>query len=144
MHCRSDCPRDCERLGSASSEQSVLSLEICCASYRLGTMSVTGKTGIGIPTLLLHEGEGLIVTLELRDGTTVRGMLDSSQDNFNCIMKDAIRTDPMGRTDTVPHLFVRGGEVRMVILPDIYPFQRQLFVFCLYRSPRVLLNSFSR
>ncbi len=38
-------------------------------------MSVTGRTGIGIPTILLHECESLVATVEMKDGTLYRGKL---------------------------------------------------------------------
>ena len=36
-------------------------------------MSVTGRTGVGIPTILLHESESLEATIEIKDGTVYRG-----------------------------------------------------------------------
>ena len=50
-------------------------------------MSVSGKRGVGIPVILLHDAEGGIVTVELKNGDTYRGFLDEAQDNMNCTMK---------------------------------------------------------
>lgn len=50
-------------------------------------MSVTGKSGVGIPIILLHDGEGAIVTIELQNGEMYRGYLDEAEDNMNCILK---------------------------------------------------------
>jgi small nuclear ribonucleoprotein D3 len=50
-------------------------------------MSVAGKRGVGIPVILLHDAEGGIVTIELKNGYTYRGILDEAQDNMNCTMK---------------------------------------------------------
>lgn len=50
-------------------------------------MSVTGKRGIGIPIILLHDAEGAIVTIELKNGAIYRGTLIESQDNMNCTLK---------------------------------------------------------
>ena len=50
-------------------------------------MSVSGKRGVGIPVILLHDAEGGIVTIELKNGFTYRGILDEAQDNMNCTMK---------------------------------------------------------
>lgn len=50
-------------------------------------MSVSGKKGVGIPIILLHDAEGGIVTIELKDGSTYRGTLEDAQDNMNCLMK---------------------------------------------------------
>lgn len=50
-------------------------------------MSVTGKRGVGIPIVLLHDAEGGIVTVELKNGNVYRGILDDAQDNMNCTIK---------------------------------------------------------
>ena len=50
-------------------------------------MSVTGTKGIGIPIIMLHDAEGGIVTIELKDGSTYCGTLEDAQDNMNCLMK---------------------------------------------------------
>lgn len=50
-------------------------------------MSVSGKRGVGIPVILLHDAEGGIVTIELKNGFVYRGILDEAQDNMNCTMK---------------------------------------------------------
>ncbi|KAJ0395480.1 hypothetical protein P43SY_004743 [Pythium insidiosum] len=64
-------------------------------------MAVTGKRGVGIPTILLHDGEGTIVTIEMKTGETYRGYLDEAEDNMNCVLKDAVRTDINGNTSHV-------------------------------------------
>ena len=60
-------------------------------------MSVTGKRGVGVPVILMHDGEGTIVTVECKNGDTYRGFLDETEDNMNCILKDATRTDATSR-----------------------------------------------
>lgn len=50
-------------------------------------MSVTGKRGVGIPIILLHDAEGGTITVELKSGCIYRGILDEAQDNMNCTMK---------------------------------------------------------
>jgi len=50
-------------------------------------MSVTGRRGVGIPIILLHDAEGAVVTIELKDGSTYRGTLEDAQDNMNCLLK---------------------------------------------------------
>ena len=85
-------------------------------------MAVTGKRGVGIPTILLHDGEGTIVTIELKSGETYRGYLEISEDNMNCLLRDAVRTDPQGKQTHVEHVYLRGSQIVFIILPDIYPF----------------------
>lgn len=50
-------------------------------------MSVTGKRGAGIPIILLHDATGGIITIELKNGSVYRGVLDDAQDNMNCLLK---------------------------------------------------------
>ena len=50
-------------------------------------MSVTGTHGVGLPIILLHDAEGAVVTVELKDGSLYRGILDEAQDNMNCTIK---------------------------------------------------------
>ena len=50
-------------------------------------MSVTGKRGVGVPVILMHDGEGTIVTVECKNGDTYRGFLDETEDNMNCILR---------------------------------------------------------
>ena len=50
-------------------------------------MSVTGKRGVGIPVILLHDAEGGTVSVELKDGSIYTGRLEETQDNMNCTLK---------------------------------------------------------
>ena len=50
-------------------------------------MSVSGKRGVGIPVILLHDAEGGLITVELKNGYVYRGILDEAQDNMNLTMK---------------------------------------------------------
>ncbi|GMF23288.1 unnamed protein product [Phytophthora lilii] len=87
-----------------------------------GTMAVTGKRGVGIPTILLHDGEGTIVFIEMKTGETYRGLLDETEDNMNCVMKEAVRTDINGNTTQVEQVYLRGSQILFIVFPDIYPF----------------------
>jgi len=50
-------------------------------------VSVSGKRGVGIPLILLHDAEGGIITVEMKDGSMYRGNLDDAQDNMNLTIK---------------------------------------------------------
>lgn len=82
-------------------------------------MSVLGKKGISIPTILLHEGEGLILTVEARDGTYYRGSLIFSEDNMNMRLKEVTITRPNGKTLQADQVYVRGSHVVMILFPKI-------------------------
>ena len=54
-------------------------------------MSVSGKRGVGIPVIVLHDAEGGIITVELKNGDTYRGVLEEAADNMNFTMKVSAR-----------------------------------------------------
>ncbi|KAH8076766.1 U7 snRNA binding protein [Aureococcus anophagefferens] len=82
-------------------------------------MSVTGKRGVGVPLILMHDGEGTIVTIECKNGDTYRGFLDETEDNMNCVLKDATRTDAKGNKSQVEHIFLRGSQIAFFIFPNM-------------------------
>jgi len=50
-------------------------------------VSVTGRAGVGIPVILLHDAEGSVVTIEMKNGFILQGLLDDASDNMNCTLK---------------------------------------------------------
>lgn len=82
-------------------------------------MSVTGRTGIGIPTVLLHEGEGHTVTVETKEGDLYRGFLHESEDNMNLFMKNVTYTNKEGKTRKLDQVYLRGDQVCFIVLPEI-------------------------
>ena len=43
---------------------------------------------VGVPVKLLHEGEGHVVTVELKNGEVYKGLLTEAEDTMNCQMKE--------------------------------------------------------
>ena len=43
-----------------------------------------------VPIQLLHEGEGHIVTVELKNGEIYKGLLSDAEDTMNCQLKEGI------------------------------------------------------
>jgi small nuclear ribonucleoprotein D3 len=83
-------------------------------------VSVSGKRGVGIPVILLHDAEGGIVTIELKSGDTYRGFLEESQDNMNCTMKDCTKVNASdGKESHVQIAYIRGSQINFIILPDM-------------------------
>jgi len=82
-------------------------------------MSATGKGGLGVPTLLFHEGEGLMLAVETRDGTLYRGRCDLTEDNFNLSLYHATATARDGTERRLERAFIRGPQVVFVVYPDI-------------------------
>jgi len=82
-------------------------------------MSVTGKRSVGIPTILMHDSEGTIVTIELKTGETYRGLLEDSEDNMNCTMRQCIKTAVDGTVTRVESAYLRGSHIAMFIFPEM-------------------------
>lgn len=84
-------------------------------------MSVSGSRSVGIPVVLLHEGEGMTVTVEIKSGVTYRGYLHLAEDNMNLHMRNVTATDTRGKQTSLDNLYIRGDHIRFIIFPDIYP-----------------------
>lgn len=98
-------------------------------------------TAIGVPIKILHEAEGHIITMEttiglfdsfiiyklmqgliiffLILGEVFRGKLVEAEDNMNCQLVNVTLTLRDGRTQTLDNVFVRGSQIRFIILPDM-------------------------
>jgi small nuclear ribonucleoprotein D3 len=103
---------------------------------------------IGIPIKLLHEAESHIITVELKSGEVMhvsvifslsgitafdslrrcllswnlqlyRGTLQEAEDNMNCSMTNVTMTGRDGSITTLEQVFIRGGLINFVIIPDI-------------------------
>lgn len=69
--------------------------------------------------MLLHEGEGLVVTIETKSGHVYRGTMETVEDSMNTGMKNVTVIDPFGRRSEMERVFIRGGQVLFVIFPDM-------------------------
>lgn len=74
---------------------------------------------VGVPIKILHEAEGHTVTLETKTGEVYRGRLDEAEDNMNCQLSDVTRTARDGQKTPLAACFIRGSQVRFLIMPDI-------------------------
>lgn len=97
----------------------IFSLFLIVFTFTVDLMSVSGKRGVGIPIILLHDAEGGIVTIELKSGDTYRGFLEEAQDNMNCTMKDCIKVSAAGQESRVQIAYIRGSQINFIVLPDM-------------------------
>ncbi|CAO1613877.1 unnamed protein product [Parajaminaea phylloscopi] len=74
---------------------------------------------IGIPTKLLHESLGHIVTLELKGGQSYRGKLFDAEDNLNCSLKEVVLTARDGKQSHLDSVYIRGSMIRFIVVPDM-------------------------
>lgn len=97
---------------------------------------------IGVPLKLLHESQGLTVTVELKSGQLYRGRLHEVEDSMNMQMRDVTVTARDGKLSQMEHCFIRGSSVRLVVVPD--NLQHAPFFKTLMALAAKLKNSSSR
>ena len=73
----------------------------------------------GVPITLFHEAEGHVVSVELKTGTIYRGKLSEAEDTMNCMLTDVVMTAKDGRSTRMEQVYIRGGHVKLIILPDL-------------------------
>lgn len=59
------------------------------------------------------------ITVEMKNGETYRGMLLGAEDTMNLTLSDVVRTARNGQVSKLPSVYLRGGNVRFVALPDL-------------------------
>jgi len=74
---------------------------------------------VGVPIKLLHECCGHIVSIELTSATTLRGRLADAEDNMNCHLTNVTVTSPSGQSSHSESTFIRGSQIRLIVLPDM-------------------------
>merc|ERR1712066_1171757 len=72
-----------------------------------------------IPIKILHEAEGHIITVETATGEIYRGKLSEAEDNMNIQMMNVTITHRSGNTEQLQKIYIRGSQVRFMILPDM-------------------------
>jgi small nuclear ribonucleoprotein D3 len=82
-------------------------------------MSVTGSKGVGIPIILLHDAEGGLVEVEMKNGDNYRGQLSEAQDNMNITLKNCVKTTESGEMAQLQETFIRGSKICFVVIPDM-------------------------
>ena len=99
---------------SESSERSIVRIGLETTELR-----VRNETQVGVPIKLLHEGEGHMVTIELRNGEIYRGHLDETEETMNCLLTDVVLTARDGHVTKMENVYIRGSQVKFMILPDL-------------------------
>ncbi len=74
---------------------------------------------VGVPIKLIHEAQGHIITIELKNGSLYRGKLIDAEDSMNVQLKDITCTGRDGRISHLDQVYVRGSQIRFIIVPDM-------------------------
>lgn len=72
-----------------------------------------------VPTKILNEAQGHIISLELVNGISYRGKLLEAEDNMNVQLQNVIVTNKDGSTKTATQVYIRGSQIQFISLPDI-------------------------
>jgi small nuclear ribonucleoprotein D3 len=76
-------------------------------------------SNVGVPIKLLFEAEGMKITVELKSGEIYRGLLLGAEDTMNVALSDVLRTAKNGQISKLPNVYLRGGSIRFIALPDL-------------------------
>lgn len=77
------------------------------------------SVNIEIPIKILHASVHHIVTVELKNGELFRGKLEEAEDNMNIHLSTITVTRADGAKEHRNYAFIRGSQIRFMILPDI-------------------------
>lgn len=116
--CAKRAPRSTDRLAPRGC-RAVVAAGRHRARQRARAMPRSALSAFSVPTLLLHEAESHVVTIETRDGSTYRGKLAAASDNMNVRLTGVLVTDRLGKKHRIEEAFVRGSQVCFFVLPDI-------------------------
>ncbi|XP_055927477.1 small nuclear ribonucleoprotein Sm D3-like isoform X2 [Argiope bruennichi] len=73
---------------------------------------------VGVPTQLLQEAEGEIISVEVMTGEEFRGKLIKAQNNNYCILSDVTVTYKSGFVRSSVETYLRWKQIRFIILPE--------------------------
>ncbi|KAG5190769.1 putative small nuclear ribonucleoprotein Sm D3 [Tribonema minus] len=74
---------------------------------------------VGVPIKLLHEGEGHVITIEMKNGEIYRGRLMEAEDTMNSFITEVTMTARDGRVSKLEQVYLRGSHIKFIILPDL-------------------------
>ncbi len=72
-----------------------------------------------MPIKLLFQGEGHVITVELKSGEVYRGQLAAAEDTMNCQLTEVTMTARDGRACRLENVFIRGGQIKFIVLPEL-------------------------
>jgi len=75
-------------------------------------------SSIGVPIKILHEAQGMIISVELKTGHLYRGKLSTLEDTLNLHLTSATCTSPSGQLTPMDCVMLRGSHIRFIQIPD--------------------------
>ena len=77
--------------------------------------------GSGVPIRLLHEAEGHIVSIEMRNGDLYKGTLVESLDNMNVKLMQVMyyNSNNSETGKAIQQVYIRGSQIRFISMPSM-------------------------
>lgn len=72
-----------------------------------------------LPKNLINEAKPFVVTIETKNGEKYRGKLYEAEDNMNIFLKNVVCQEKKGKIRKCEYIFLRGNNIKMIILPEI-------------------------
>jgi len=72
-----------------------------------------------IPSKFLTEAKPFVISLETKTGEKYRGKLFEVGENMNILLKKALCHEKNGKIRKCDFIFIRGNNVKVIILPEI-------------------------
>ncbi len=99
--------------------QHTILLHLCHTQSNCGAYQLSLLLPYVVPITLLREGEGHVVTIEMKNGQIYRGKLTETEETMNCALNDVTSTARDGKVSKLEQVYVRGSYVKYVVLPDM-------------------------
>lgn len=80
------------------------------------------KMAFSVPLKTLHETINLNVTLDMKNGETISGVVQSIDDNMNLALTGVSRMGCDGKCSNEAAIFVRGSNINFIVLPPALAF----------------------
>mmetsp|Transcript_6033 Transcript_6033/g.7864 ORF Transcript_6033/g.7864 Transcript_6033/m.7864 type:complete len:94 (-) Transcript_6033:199-480(-) len=61
----------------------------------------------------------MLIIPKMKNGEIYRGLLITAEDTMNMTLSDVVRTARNGQVSKLPSVYLRGGGVRFIALPDV-------------------------
>ena len=99
----------------------------------------TKGPSVGVPVKLFREAESHNVTVELKSGEVYRGTLEESEESMSCLLKNVSHTSRDGRVVRMEAVYLRGSQIRFVVLPEMLKGAPLFQCVCLFTAPPPLV-----
>jgi len=69
---------------------------------------------------ILNDSRPFLISIETKGNKIFRGNLTSIEENMNCTLENTILIDQNGKISKFKSVFLRGSNIKIFIVPDIF------------------------